>query len=241
MYSDLHMVDIYQQSMLLSSRKAYEPIVYFYIEPFVREEEEWLLYDLIDPLGTSWMTLFFDDNPWTETEPGWMSVEEQTSFYLRKHFFTTLTKWSAFAMQIETNAGAEVYVNGRLVYRINLSEGCKQHCIVVNNVHLIQPRVYSFTADVAIEEEFHEGIIAVHLVSYYPVQSVFFKAYAFPICSPTQLSNVHMPIFRSSSIIPVLVFVFVPFRMKVTHKVLFPHLPSISTLHLFFLHLFLFL
>lgn len=205
MYSDLHMVAIYQHSMLLTTRKAYEPIVHFHIEPFIREDDAWLLYDLIDPLGSSWTTLFFDDACWTETEPGWMSVEDQTSFYLRKHFFTSLTQWSSFAMQIETNAGAEVFINGRLVYQMNVSEGCKQNCIVINNVHAIQPHVYSFTADVSIEEEFHEGIIAIHLIPYYPVQSVFFKANAFPICSPTQLSNSHTPVSRSSSIIPVVI------------------------------------
>lgn len=197
------MVDISYHSMLLTTRHAYQPITFFYIEPFIRYEDDWLLYDFMDPVGTYWMSVFYDDMIWTDTPVGWLTLQEQESFYLRKHFTPLTTQWSSIALQIETNAGAEVYVNGRLVYQIGLSEGCKEDCILVNTVHAIEPQTYSFTVGDAIDKELSEDVIAIHLIPYYPVTSVFFRATVHPICSSTQLSNVHTRVTRSSPIIPV--------------------------------------
>ena len=204
-YRDVSRIDFYQDTILLTTRKAKELITYFYTDLFVHEDEDWLVYDSFEPVGLAWTTLFYDDSIWKEEATGWMEVEEQDSFYLRKHFYPSILQWTSLAMILELNVGAEVYVNGRFIRRIEVTNGCNQKpCQQQVTHHFIQPQVYSFTIDVGLDENIQEGIIAIHLFPYYPSStSFFFKATVFPILTTTQLSNLHTPVSRSTPIMPV--------------------------------------
>lgn len=192
--------------MLLTTREPSEEIVFFFVETWVHLDDDWLLYDFFDPLESTWNTLYYEDSAWNVSPAGWMTVEEQDSFYLRKHFTTSLSQWTGVGMKMEVNAGSEVYLDGRLVYRSGLTDGCKQKkCVVVNSDHLIQPKEFVFAISQTLGEE-SEGILAVHILPFALHTPIFFRATLFPICSRTQLSNAHTSVTRSAAIVPVHIF-----------------------------------
>lgn len=206
-------MDIKQSGVLLTTREPCEEIVFFFVETLVHLDDDWLLYDLFDPLESSWNTLYYEDCAWNVSPAGWMTVEEQDSFYLRKHFITASAQWTGVGMIMEVNAGVEVYMDGRLIYRSGLTDGCKQKkCVVVNSEHLIQPKEFVFAISQLLGEE-SEGILAVHIIPFTPHTSIFFRASLFPICSRTQLSNPHTSVTRSAAIVPVH-FIFVLFIIE---------------------------
>lgn len=199
--TESHRIDVFMHSVCIASRLAPQTTLWFYIEESVREDD-FLLQFLFDESPGRWTERSYDDGIWDMVIPGEISVIPSQPLLFRKHFVVEAASLSSLALSLTVWPGANVYLNGELIWRINTSKGCAKGCesVVVDGESPLTR--HHMTVSRRLYDD--DNVIAVQLFPFEnDTQPVFLSMSVFPVVAPVVLTSPSTPIASAYSVLDV--------------------------------------
>ena len=213
----------------IARRAPYQENAFLYLRWAIAEDDEWLLWSNFEPIPSYWYRQSYDDGGWEETEIDELESENGV-MYIRKHFISNDVNATRLGVIVRASSGVVLYLNGKMVWRSNVSSGCSQSkCAFMSTHHFIEPYVSSFIVPISPSED---SVFAVQLVGKQSTLHRFsFHMTAFSIISPILLSSPAFPPTQSPSVLNVFFCFSFHYRTTWILRLLCLHLLLITMVH----------